>query len=401
MTTRSAVSTLRGYFYQFDLSILKILELKSVSDSVDLECIEDIDINTASETTSIQCKYYEGTDFKVSIIAHPIRLMFRHFMSCKSAGSASPKFHIYGHYRSNISVFPTAITLDFAKNSLLTYTHDGDRHILHSELSATDPDIVEFISLLTINLNAEKYESQLSTVYSTLSSELGCSKEDAEEYYYNNSLAVIKSIVEKPNPLDRRISKQNFIAAINCKNLLFSRWFTEFKGKAAYIGMIRNKYLKQVLNLSPFERIFMIECTGATRADLVAISLSIQKRWSRLSNRDSSSFCPYIYLHALPPLELSELKEILYNQNLRCIDGYDYENAKFSATSLTKQATFANGIALKFINKLSDLDAAIIHMPRKVEIYQFYFDKQFYLNDSIEVTAISIDSILTTKEVLK
>ncbi len=41
---RSAVDTLTGYFYQFDQSILEILNLSSLEDSVAIECIEDIDV---------------------------------------------------------------------------------------------------------------------------------------------------------------------------------------------------------------------------------------------------------------------------------------------------------------------------------------------------------------------
>ncbi len=54
---RSAVDTLKGYFYQFDQSILKLLSLESPEDSVAIECLEDIDIKTATEVSAIQCKY--------------------------------------------------------------------------------------------------------------------------------------------------------------------------------------------------------------------------------------------------------------------------------------------------------------------------------------------------------
>ncbi len=59
VSDRSAVSTISGYFYQFDRSILSILELCGANDTVAIECIEDIDVHTATETTAVQCKYYE------------------------------------------------------------------------------------------------------------------------------------------------------------------------------------------------------------------------------------------------------------------------------------------------------------------------------------------------------
>ena len=54
MIDRSAVDTIRGYFYQFDLSILSVLKLTSPDDSIEIECTEDIDIRTATEITATQ-----------------------------------------------------------------------------------------------------------------------------------------------------------------------------------------------------------------------------------------------------------------------------------------------------------------------------------------------------------
>lgn len=50
MSGRSATETIRGYYYQFDYSILKILQSSDDSVSFDVEKIEDIDINTVDET---------------------------------------------------------------------------------------------------------------------------------------------------------------------------------------------------------------------------------------------------------------------------------------------------------------------------------------------------------------
>lgn len=53
MTDRSAVNTIRGYFFQFDYSILKVLQLSNLDDSIAVECIEDVDIHTATEVTAV------------------------------------------------------------------------------------------------------------------------------------------------------------------------------------------------------------------------------------------------------------------------------------------------------------------------------------------------------------
>ena len=67
MIDRSAADTIRGYFYQFDLSILSVLKLTSPDDSIEIECTEDIDIRTAPEITATQCKYYAKTEYKLEL----------------------------------------------------------------------------------------------------------------------------------------------------------------------------------------------------------------------------------------------------------------------------------------------------------------------------------------------
>jgi len=49
MADRSAVSTILGYFYQFDRSILTFLNLASDDDRIAIECIEDVDVYTATD----------------------------------------------------------------------------------------------------------------------------------------------------------------------------------------------------------------------------------------------------------------------------------------------------------------------------------------------------------------
>lgn len=70
---RTAIDTIRGCYYQFDLYALRILE--SSGEKIVLEGIEDVDVRTATETTAIQCKYYEGTSYDHSVIAKSIRWM--------------------------------------------------------------------------------------------------------------------------------------------------------------------------------------------------------------------------------------------------------------------------------------------------------------------------------------
>ena len=103
MNTRDAVDTIRGYYYQFDYYILNILNQNIEDNKVYIECIEDIDIETANDKTAIQCKYYAGTEYNHSLISSAVRYMLQHFSKDKAK---SINYKIYGYYKSGQDKLP-------------------------------------------------------------------------------------------------------------------------------------------------------------------------------------------------------------------------------------------------------------------------------------------------------
>lgn len=83
MNKRDAVSTIRGYFYQFDYSILQVLQLERDTDTICIEGIEDVDINDDKNIVLHQCKCYEGIKYNHSEIKEAIQWMFKHFADNK------------------------------------------------------------------------------------------------------------------------------------------------------------------------------------------------------------------------------------------------------------------------------------------------------------------------------
>ena len=46
---RSAIATIKGYYYQFDYFILQLLKCNNETDSICIEGIEDVDLKTVDE----------------------------------------------------------------------------------------------------------------------------------------------------------------------------------------------------------------------------------------------------------------------------------------------------------------------------------------------------------------
>ena len=109
---RTAIDTIRGYYYQFDLYALQLLE--SDNEEITLEGIEDIDICKATETTAIQCKYYEGTTYNHSVIAGPVRLMLNHFAKHMASSFC---YKLYGFYKNGQEKLTLPLTVEFVRKS--------------------------------------------------------------------------------------------------------------------------------------------------------------------------------------------------------------------------------------------------------------------------------------------
>lgn len=400
---RSAVDVIRGYLYQFDLTILKALSLPD-HHSLSVEEIEDIDIQNATETTAIQCKYYEQSVYNHSVISEPIRKMFTHFI--KEGGMKNgTHYKLYGKFSGGQEKLPELITPEFVKDSFFSYTKKKEKHDHQVESGASDLDVEKFVKSLTLDINAPSFDDQQRAINAELERCLSCSAQEAEFFYYNNALNAVRKLCSNRDPGKRRITKREFLEAISTKDILFSRWLIELKGAAAYVKEVRKKYFNLGLNTSPFERFFLIEKVRGTqgRASTIKLILLIQKKWSKLSAREEQSFCPYIYLHNYSPEEIVEIKTALREAGFANIDGYDFKDAKFSVESISRQATHQNRIKIKFANELEEIDAIISASKKICEIFQFYKSVPYFecLSKSALHIKIAIDSEESMESIVK
>lgn len=120
-TSRQAIDTIRGYLYQFDNTILQILNHEDEHTIFTVEGIEDIDIEQiGSETIAIQCKYYEKSEFTPSKIKEAISWMVKDFSKRLKESSELIQYKLFGHYESGQEKLPQTINVDYLKESFLT-----------------------------------------------------------------------------------------------------------------------------------------------------------------------------------------------------------------------------------------------------------------------------------------
>lgn len=388
---RDAIDTITGYYYQFDYYILQLIGLSNDNDTVTIEGIEDVDISDENELIAVQCKYYAKTEYNHSIIAKPIRLMLKDYVS-RTHQKRNIRYKLYGKYQSGHDKYPGALSVDFAKKNLFTYSEKKVLHMLHNELSLTDADIEDFLGKLDIDINAEDYSMQQEKVINELGKIFQCSNFEAEYYYYNNALRLVKEIATKQAVGDRVISKREFLDRINSKKMLFDKWYLQFKGIGEYCAEIKKQYFS-LRNVSPYERFFLIECDKVINdTNLLSLIIKVSKNWSKLSKREVSPFCPYIYLNGISEERLIILKKKLQQEDIRLWDGYDFLGADFCVDSIIRRANAENNVKIKIINKLEELDVVLRKASGTKEIYHFYLNKPFYDNNQNLCYGIQISS---------
>lgn len=419
---RSAISTIKGYFYQFDKSILEILEQSNETDMVTIEGIEDIDIENSDERNFIQCKYYEKTDFDNSIIRKPIQLMFRHYLENRT----EPKdknftYRLYGYYKKGHEKLLELTTenlktyfLDFSKFGVIDESGNSNYQIKNKkgevifEETVEDDDIEDFKNHLFIDIKADSYENQIEKIKSKIQNDLSDYSEEDIELIYFNALKIIKDLACEHNIKKRQISKKEFWDRIKTKNYYFEKWMSELLEWKNYKKIIHKKYFPRVSNLSPAHRFFILDCQGESVNNVKNVISEISRKYSRLIHQ----FSPYVYLYNTLNVDfVTELKEKLYEDGCFFKDGFPFKNSKFRFQEMLIKPDKFNGISVRILEhpiNLSIVLQKLVEVERvdQLPINLYIFNKSNQLNleignlDNRDYSKINIRQIIDILDII-
>lgn len=378
MTDRSATATIKGYFYQFDQTIVRLLE-GSKQASVTVEGIEDIDLDDGNDSAYVQCKYYEGTEYNHSVIKEAVIHMLQHFHAAGCPSGQAIKYRLYGHYKSGQLKLKLPLTDDFLKANFLTFTKDKVEHKVHDELGLMPPQLAAFRALLDIDVNALSYEEQQTKLLRLLESEIsGCSSVDAEVFYYPSAINVIQGLAIQADETKRKITKERFLREINRKEVVFSAWLREKFGAEYHARLIRRKHFYFGKTKMPkASRFFVIDMTGDYDANkatqMMARMAEFFSHTEHMRTPPEDRFCPYVLLRGLTTDELVELKRTLWHQGVTFNDGYPFQGADFWPEGLAAAPTKEQLWRIKFVSSEDQLRPTIAAATGSViEIYDFY-----------------------------
>jgi len=408
MSSREATEAITGYFYQFDKTILEILKCKNDSDIVWVEGIEDIDLTSDLEKTTIQCKYYAGSEYNHSVVKPAIIWMLKHFKENKCE---SMNYLLYGHYKSGQEKLGK-ISIEFVKLNFLTTkktrkcadgTEEKYTERVHEDIQVSDLELQKFIDLLKIDLYAPSFDEQYESVIDAIKSALVVGQLEAELYHYSAALKKVRDLAVKELLQDRSISKKDFIAEIMPRDELFDAWFIRRKGREQYIRLVRSKQLCRELNTDPYERFFIMEASGVHKVEQLAeVAQRLSAKWGKLwAKSEKQSYCPSLFFYNVNEEVYGQLKNYLYRNNYKFVDGYPYRGSPLNVPSFYTQRTKQNEIKLRLADSLEDVVELVGKSEKVVEVYEFYTAQPMIRCSKIKVVQIKIESFDYIKDILK
>jgi hypothetical protein len=340
---RAAGPSIRGYAYQFDMSVLMILRASN-SATLTIEGFEDLDIDSAGENEFVQCKYHQGRKYSLAGLRDPIVPMLDAF----KAGTRG-RFTLYVHY-GDATDLPTSLTRNDLKQALTLKRKSGE--VIEHFAGMSDDLIDEFASSLSIKAG-EPYQDQQAQVVEELVSALSCSIDDARDLHYADAVSIVAALAMQDNDADRRITRPTFLEQLDKRPTMFTRWHREYVGHQRFMATLRRR-LQSAGLLRPTKRrlIVMPTPSGSTQADLLSTAGLIRDLSTIGFGRGKlDTTRPWTVAVEATSDELTALKEELLSEDLAFNDGY--ETIRFNPSIFSADPIINTSSRSRLISKAS------------------------------------------------
>lgn len=347
---RTADYTIKGFLYQFNLTLLKILESED-NDEITVEgIIEDIDVNSNGIINAIQCKYHETKGkYTLSDLYKPILQMMVHY--CENQNE-NIKYTLYAYF-SDEEGRKVELTIDELTSIFKT---ENKEYIAKYISKIIVPKCTNIQNLITKDSNTKAEKDTIASYYIENLSELEpiirmesfiekfelvlgesfediCEKaknelessdlsaQDIEDLFYPNSIQQIADLSVLHSEEDRVIKKCDFIKNLkHKKRTAITRWTLELKSYKKIMDKRRMQINSRLKNNSKVVNfILAAESIEDFDEELITFINDYNLKYNyKIELHETPMFC----LDGLTKLgiDIYNLEERLYRRNI------SYEN---------------------------------------------------------------------------
>lgn len=258
MTNRSADSTIKGFFYQFEKTLYQLL-VGNEEDIITVEGIEDVDNFSNGMQQFIQCKYHEQQEnYTNSIIEKPILLMLQDW--CRRNRKDAVNYVLFCYFpNKNEEIFslPRSVIQSFINKDTpkLLFPYKDD---IRKIISIDGENIIDdFISRLKIHFGP-KLEILKNTNLNLLK-EKGFEESIIETVIYPSAMVIVHELSIRQQINERQICIADFWEKLrNLDSTILNKYTKLLKNYNDILKAKRN-YLKNNLKANTRTRCFVLD----------------------------------------------------------------------------------------------------------------------------------------------
>jgi hypothetical protein len=309
--TRTANSTIKGFLYQFNKSIIAIASSDDNQVTTIEGLIEDIDLeNPLGEISAIQCKYHESVEnFTDSLIYKPLLQMAETY---SKDPSAKVKFSIFIHV-PNHALGEESIELKTLDSAFLT----DNANLKKIVVRIGTINRLDFLKKVTLSFGPSLEALEIEA--KKLIGKLNIPNSDIDCILYPNSITKISKMASLKEESERQITKLQLITHLAKMNsIAITKWTLALKNKKEILAAYK-KQLNFGLSQNSRERFFYISANDIEdfQDDIVVfISDFLAKYHTKPSHLKTPLFaidCNF--------LEINDLAHRLYKKGIRATTG--------------------------------------------------------------------------------
>ena len=309
--SRVADSTIKGFIYQFNKTILEIID--STTQTVHVEgIVEDVDIYEADNSIkAIQCKYHESANsFTLGLIYKPIILMIKTFLE-RSNDDISFILFIYV---PNEEQKDQKLSIEEIDQILCTENQKLKKIIDELDLERFDKQ--KFVNQLIIHFgrSIEDLEDEIKTKIEELAR---FRNYDIEGLIYPNLIAEIQRISTIKDHDSRKVTKQEIFNYLDKQSkAVINKWTLMTKSRKILLKKLRDDFRTQ-MNPNSLSRCFIFQ--GFNEEEISRIIHFINSYVGKYLKKPSHK--PASFIFDIEGDKFNELVSLLYDQEIEVNDG--------------------------------------------------------------------------------
>ncbi|TMW71160.1 hypothetical protein [Alteribacter natronophilus] len=354
---------IKGFLYQFDKTIIEILE--NPDKTVSFENVQDIDY----KNTVIQVKHKEAQNYSPSKIRRPIKQLIKLFEQDKTK-----TYYLYCFFKDK-SPQTSIISIDQLNEILGKDTEEFNRELLEKFI---DSFALEF---------TEDYEETFRYTLDLIGKAYGIADRNLAIIQHSIIRSEIFRLVIKEKK-HRALSKKELDNIIeNHEQVIFYAVYKNSMDSHSYEQFMKKQFFTiKGLNLHNFERLFIIDASKySSRTELAELTYKIRNKYYRKDKSPS----PIICFRNIRDSVITELKKSMADKNEQFFDGTYFDDDKFRMRDFIErnQQVPVRFIKEDFLPELTD------SFPLD-KVYQFFSQNRldFSSNASKDIS-VEIDDI--------